>query len=160
LLYGELVMMSPAGLEHGVVAMRFGRHLSAHVEDNDLGVCPAAETGYKIESNPDLVRAPDASFIRKSRLTGPITKKFFPGVPDLAVEVISPDDTKREVAEKVNMWLANGTQVVWVADPKPMTTVIHRVGQKPQVLGVNDQIRDEPLLPGFVLPLSKVFKLP
>ena len=63
LIYGELVMMSPAGLEHGVVAMRFGSHLLIHVEANDLGVCPAAETGYKIESNPDLVRAPDASFI-------------------------------------------------------------------------------------------------
>ena len=160
LLYGELVMMSPAGLEHGVVAMRFGSYLLIHVEANDLGICPAAETGYKIETDPDLVRAPDASFIRKARLKGLITRKFFNGVPDLAVEVVSPEDTKREVAEKVNMWLANGTQVVWVADPKPMTTVIHRVGQKPQVLGLNDEIRDEPLLPGFVLPLSKVFKLP
>jgi Uma2 family endonuclease len=160
LIYGELVMMSPAGLEHGVVAMRFGSYLLAHVEANDLGICLAAETGYKIESKPDLVRAPDASFIRKARIVGPLTRKFFVGVPDLAVEVVSPDDTKREVAEKVNMWLANGTQVVWVADPKPMTTVIHRVGRKPQVLGIGDEIRDEPLLPGFVLPLSKVFKLP
>lgn len=160
LIYGKLVMTSPAGLEHGVVALRFGSYLLIHVEANDLGICPAAETGYKVEANPDLVRAPDASFIRKARLNGSIARKFFNGVPDLAVEVVSPDDTKREVAEKVNMWLANGTQVVWVADPKPMTTVIHRVGQKPLVLGVNDEIRDEPLLPGFVLPLAKVFKLP
>ena len=105
LIYGELVMMSPAGLEHGVVAMRFGRFLSAYVEDHHLGICPAAETGYKIESNPDLVRAADASFIRKERLTGPITRGYFEGVPDLAIEVVSPGDTKREVAEKVNMWL-------------------------------------------------------
>src|SRR4051812_2747566 len=106
LIYGELVMMSPAGLEHGVVAMRFGRYLSTFVEDNGLGVCPAAETGYKVASNPDLIRAPDASFIRKERLNHPLTPKFFEGVPDLAVEVVSPEDAKREVAEKVNMWLA------------------------------------------------------
>src|SRR5689334_4851752 len=160
LIYGELVMMSPAGLEHGVVAMRFGRFLSAYVEDHHLGICPAAETGYKIESNPDLVRAADASFIRKERLTGPITRGYFEGVPDLAIEVVSPGDTKREVAEKVNMWLAHGTQAVWVADPKPMTVVVHRVGVPSQRLRINDELRDEPLLPGFVLQLSKVFKLP
>lgn len=140
--------------------MRFGRYLATHVEDHDLGICPAAETGYKIASDPDLVRAPDASFIRKDRLMGSLTRKFFPGVPDLAVEVVSPDDTKREVAEKVNMWLAHGTQVVWVADPRPMNVVIHRVGKKPQILNVSDEIRGEPLLPGFVLPLAKVYKLP
>jgi len=117
LIYGEIVMMSPAGLEHGVVALRIGSYLLSHVEANDLGVCLAAETGYRVQSNPDLVRAPDASFIRKERVKGKLTKKFFSGVPDLAVEVVSPEDTKREVAEKVNMWLAHGTQTVWVADP-------------------------------------------
>jgi Uma2 family endonuclease len=160
LIYGELVMMSPAGLEHGVVALRFGSYLLVHVEAHDLGICPAAETGYLIETNPDLVRAPDASFIRKARLAAPLTRKFFPGVPDLVVEVVSPDDTKREVAEKVNLWLAHGTEVVWVADPKPTTVTVHRTGQPPQVLTASDEIRDEPLLPGFVLPLSRVFRLP
>jgi Uma2 family endonuclease len=160
LIYGELVMMSPAGLEHGVVAMRIGRVLSTFVDDHDLGICPAAETGYKVESNPDLVRAPDASFIAKSRLRGPLPRGYFDGVPDLAVEVISPDDIKREVAEKVNMWLAHGTKVVWIAYPQSMTITVHRVGQSSLNLGAGDEIRDEPLLSGFVLPLTKVFKLP
>lgn len=160
LIYGELVMMSPAGLEHGVVAVRFARYLSAFVEDHDLGICLAAETGFKIEANPDLVRAPDASFIRKDRVKYPLSPKFFSGVPDLAVEVVSPDDTKRELSEKVNMWLAHGTSVVWVADPKPMTVTIHRVGRAQQSLSVGDEIKDEPLLPGFVLPLAKIFKQP
>ncbi len=160
LIYGELVMMSPAGLEHGVVAMRFGRYLAAWVDDHELGICLAAETGFKIESNPDLVRAPDASFIRKERLRGPITRKFFDGVPDLAVDVLSPEDCKRDIAEKVNMWLAHGTQVAWVADPKSMTVTIHRVGAQPMRLAAGDEIANEPLLPGFTLPLAKVFKQP
>jgi Uma2 family endonuclease len=153
-------MMSPAGAEHGVVALRVALYLAEFVERHDLGVVFAAETGFKIDTNPDLVRAPDTSFVRKARLPVPLPKGFFDGVPDLAVEVVSPDDSKREVAEKVNMWLAHGAAVVWVADPKPMTVVIHRVGQTPQSLGINNEIRDEPLLPGFALPLSKVFKLP
>lgn len=160
LIYGELVMMSPAGAEHGVVAMRFGSYLTVHVEQHHLGYVFAAETGYQIESSPDLVRAPDASFVRKERIGGRLTTKYFDGVPDLAVEVVSPEDTKRELAEKVNMWLAHGTSVVWVADPKPTTVAIHRTGQKPQILRISNEIRDEPLLPGFVLPLSKVFRLP
>jgi Uma2 family endonuclease len=160
LLYGELVMMSPAGLEHGVVALRIGRFLSEFVESVDLGVVPAAETGFKLESKPDLVRAPDASFIRKDRLRGRLTKGFFDAAPDLAVEVLSPEDSKREVSEKINMWLAHGAVSVWVADPNTMTITIHRTGQKPIRLTVGDQISNEPTLPGLVLPLSKIFKRP
>jgi Uma2 family endonuclease len=160
LIYGELVMMSPAGAEHGIVALRFGSFLREFVDAHDLGYTFAAETGYMITRDPDLLRAADASFVRKARMPGSIPVGFIEGVPDLAVEVVSPGDTRREVAEKVDMWLANGTAVVWVADPKPQTVVARRVGQPPVTLSIGDDIRDEPLLPGFVLPLSKVFKLP
>jgi Uma2 family endonuclease len=160
LIYGELVMMRPAGAEHGVVAMRFGRYLADFVEEHDLGVAFAAETGFKIESDPDLVRAPDAGFVSKSRLTHPLPRGFFPGVPDLAVEVNSPEDTKRNISEKINTWLAHGTQVVWEADPRTMTVVVHRVGDPPQRLAQSDALEGGSLLPGFVLPLSKIFRNP
>jgi Uma2 family endonuclease len=158
LIYGELIMMSPAGAEHGVVASRFARYLSEFVEQNDLGVVFAAETGFKIETGPDLVRAPDASFVRKARLTHPLPRGYFPGVPDLAVEVLSPEDSKREVAEKINMWLAHGTKLIWEADPRTMTVTVHQVGQEAQRLTQADSLTGEPLLPGFVLPLTKIFK--
>jgi Uma2 family endonuclease len=153
-------MMSPAGFGHGVVAVRIARFLSEFVEENDLGEVLAAETGFKVETNPDLVRAPDASFVRKDRVPKTAWNKFFPGAPDLAVEVISPDDTKREIAEKVNMWLAHGTTSVWVADPVGMTMSIHRAGKKLARLTVRDEIKEEPALPGFVLAVSKIFKRP
>jgi Uma2 family endonuclease len=160
LIYGELVMMSPAGAAHGVVASRFARYLTEFVEEYDLGVVFAAETGFKIESKPDLVRAPDASFVHKARIAQPLTRGYFPGVPDLAVEVLSPEDTKREVAEKINMWLAHGTELVWEADPRLMTVIVHRVGHKPQRLTKTDTLDGEPLLPGFSVPLSKIFRNP
>jgi Uma2 family endonuclease len=160
LIYGELVMMSPAGFDHGIVAVRIARFLAEFVEEHDLGAVLAAETGFKVESKPDLVRAPDASFVRKDRVPKTAWSKFFPGVPDLAVEVISPDDTKREIAEKVNVWLAHGTTSCWVADPATMTLMIHRIGQKPVRLTVRDKISGEPAIPGFVLPVSKIFKRP
>jgi Uma2 family endonuclease len=160
LIYGELVMMSPAGAEHGIVALRFGSFLREFVEPKGLGYVFAAETGFMVSRGPDLLRAADASFVRRARITGAIPSGFIEGVPDLAVEVVSPGDTRREIAEKVDMWLANGAAVVWVADPKPQTVVIRRVGHSPLTLGIGDEIRDEPLLPGFVLSLGKVFQLP
>ena len=153
-------MMSPAGFSHGEIAARFAMLLGIFVEQHDSGVVLGAETGFLIEKDPDLVRAPDASFVRKDRLPPTQWRKFFPGVPDLAVEVISPDDTKREIAEKVNMWLAHGTVSCWVADPITMTVVIHRTGREPIQLGLQDIIADEPALRGFVLPVSKIFKRP
>jgi Uma2 family endonuclease len=160
LMYGEIVMMSPAGAEHGMVATPFNRYLASFVEDHDLGVVFAAETGFVLERDPDVVRAPDASFVRKDRIKGKLTRKYFDGAPDLAVEVNSPDDSRKEVTDKVNMWLVRGASVVWVADPVTMTLTIHRVGQKPQKLSASDEIKGEPLLPGFILPLAKVFRLP
>jgi Uma2 family endonuclease len=160
LIYGELVMMSPAGYEHSVIANRIGRFLTEFVEDNDLGAVLAAEAGYKIESKPDLVRAPDASFIRKDRLPKTALKKYFPGVPDLAVEVISPGDTRREIAEKVNMWLAHGTTSCWVLDPDSRTVTIHRAGHKAMRLTARDRIENEPILPGFVLDIARIYKRP
>jgi hypothetical protein len=97
LIYGEVVMMIPAGLPHGVVAMRIGSFLREFVDQHGLGVAVAAETGFKIESDPDLVRAPDVGFIKNDRLPGTLPRGFLEGVPDLAVEVVSPDDSKREL---------------------------------------------------------------
>jgi len=156
LIYGELVMMSPAGPLHGAVAMRIGRLIAEYVEANDLGEVFAAETGFKVETNPDLVRAPDAAFIRKSRLAEGYPKGFFTGAPDLAVEVMSPGDSRRAVAEKVNMWLANGAISCWVANPSLKVIDIHRTGETTERCDL--ELRDEKILPGFVMPLAKVFK--
>jgi len=97
-------------------------------------------------------------------------RKFFPGVPDLAVEVISPNDTKREIAEKINLWLAHGTVSCWVADPESMTVAIHR-RQKPTRLTVKDEITQEARAPGLdpprlqnlqaaIIPFTRWVRLP
>lgn len=158
LLYGELVMMSPAGFGHGEVAGNLFGLLWNFVTTHELGSVVTAEAGFIVQTEPDVVRAPDVAFVRKGRRPKKSLRGFFPGVPDLAVEVISPNDTRREVAEKVNMWLAHGTTSVWVADPEAMTITIHRTGQKPIRLSRKDAIRDEPLFPGLVIPLSNIFR--
>lgn len=160
LIYGELVMMSPGGAEHGVVASRLGRAVAEFVEKNELGYAFAAETGFKLASDPDLVRAPDVSFVRRERLAAGVPKGYFQGAPDLAVEVVSPDDSRRAVAEKVNAWLAHGCASVWVADPSKMTIEVHQSRDTRVRFELQESLTDEPVLPGFSLSLKRVFQLP
>jgi Uma2 family endonuclease len=160
LMYGEIVMMSPAGGLHGIVAARIARDLSNFVEAHNLGEVVGAETGFLIETDPDLVRAPDAAFLKKPETPLVFDRQYIKGVPDLAVEVISFNDTKREVLDKANMWLAHGTKVVWVLDPGKSIVEIHRVAQATTKLGLQQSIQDEPLLPGFTLAVAQIFKSP
>src|SRR5258708_11407722 len=96
---GVLVEMSPSGDTHGELAIWLGHLILVHVDTNDLGVVSAAETGYKLSSNPDIVRAPDVGFIAKVRIT-PLTGKYYPIAPDLAIEIVSPNDTATQIRRK------------------------------------------------------------
>jgi Uma2 family endonuclease len=157
LVQGELVLMSPSGYEHGIVAGRIHTRLASFVERRSLGMVTAAETGFHIGRDPDTVRAPDVGFIRADRAPRVRTRGFFPGPPDLAVEVVSPTDRPGEVLAKVRDWLAAGCRVVWVADPMPQTVTVYRGSHEPVILTNVDELTDDALLPGFRLAVSDVF---
>ncbi|MDE0396410.1 MAG: Uma2 family endonuclease, partial [Candidatus Poribacteria bacterium] len=115
LVKGVIRRMPPAGFEHGIRSAKIGGRLNEHVEKHKLGSVCGAETGFKIAQNPDTVRAPDAAFVRQATIDERgISKGYWEGAPDLAVEVISPGDTYTEVAEKVDEWLNAGCALVWV----------------------------------------------
>jgi Uma2 family endonuclease len=130
LVRGELVMMSPAELEHGVIAQRIAAFLHAYVSARRLGVVTAAETGFVLSRSPDTVRAPDVAFVSASRLPRGSATGFFEGAPDLAIEVLSPSDTRDQAARsraaaKIGDWLAAGCQEVWCVDPASRTVTVH-----------------------------------
>lgn len=158
LIEGALKKMSPAGSEHAVIAATIASLLWQHVRANKLGMVLAAETGYKIASDPDTVVAPDTSFIRQEQVERiGRTEKFWPGAPDLAVEVVSPGDTAREVREKVAAWLAAGTQMVWVLDAKKRTITAHRKQADVAVLTGSDLLDGADVVPGFNCKVAEVF---
>ncbi len=157
LIRGELEMMIPTGGEHGGVVLNVSTPLDSYVRKNDLGRAYGAETGFVLSRDPDTVRAPDVAFIRKERLEQVHTKKFIPGPPDLAVEVLSPDDRPGYVRQKVAEWLESGTRAVWVVDPKTRTVAIHEPERKPVTLGETQMIDGGTVLPGFTLAVSEVF---
>jgi Uma2 family endonuclease len=158
LIYGRLNVMAPAGAEHGSYAMGLGSRMSVYADDEDLGVVFAAETGFVLATDPDHVRAPDVAFVSKSRLSQGLTGKYFPGSPDLAVEVVSPNDTLSEVQVKIQDWLTHGTCLVWVVDPKTRTVTVYRPDGTANVLKAKDTLDGEDVLPGFAFPLARLFR--
>ncbi|SIO58700.1 Endonuclease, Uma2 family (restriction endonuclease fold) [Singulisphaera sp. GP187] len=150
LVRGELRSMSPAGFEHGFIIMRIARPLDQFVTDHQLGVVVGAETGFKIATDPDTVLAPDIAFVRRERLpqTG-LPKAFWPGAPDLAVEVVSPGDTVEEVDEKVADWLGAGTKAVWIVKPRTRSVTVYHSPSAFTVFTADEEFDGGELLPGF-----------
>ncbi len=158
LVEGTLIKMSPAGSKHGQVAATITILLGQYVKLHKLGTVFAAETGYKIATNPDTVLAPDTSFVRQAEIDRlGETEKFWPGAPDLAVEVVSPGDTPREVRGKVAAWLAAGTRMVWVVEAKKRTISVHRAQADVVVLTENDVLDGADVVPGFSCKVAEVF---
>ena len=81
-------------------------------------------------------------------------------VPDLAVEVISPNDRYYEVEEKVDEYLKAGVRLVWVVDPLAKTIRIHRANGTVQDLNLTDELSGEDVVAGFLCPVSEVFRMP
>lgn len=88
-----------------------------------------------------------------------ITPGYWPGAPDLAVEVLSPDDRRSELVRKAHQYLRHGARLVWLVDPKKHTLTVFRPDGDPTVLTIEDQIDGEDVIPGFRLPLAKLFAL-
>ena len=156
LVRGVLVVREPAGYQHGDIAMRLAAAIYTHVEAHGLGRVFAAETGFTLARNPDTVRAPDVAFISTARLPDPPPHGFAELAPDLAVEVLSPDDRPGAVLAKVADWLNAGARLVWVVDPLRVIARVYRADGSESMLDETDALRGEDLLPGFEYPLSAI----
>jgi Uma2 family endonuclease len=157
LIRGEVNMMSPAGAQHGWIVARITGPLVSHVESHDLGFVFGAETGFVLERNPDTVRAPDIAFIRRERLKGGPLEGYVPGAPDLAVEVLSPHDKTAEVHAKAETWLRAGAEAVWLVDPSRRMAWVASLCNRAYITQAVEALACDSLLPGFSLPLSRLF---
>ena len=157
LIRGELKRMSPASGVHGILASRADFVIRQHVEAEDLGEVFGAETGFKLENNPDTVLAPDVAFIRKDRLPkGEFPEGYWTIAPDLVIEIISPGDRPGDVEEKVELYLAAGVRAVWLFYPRTRTVTVRR-SHSTLHLTEKDMLVGEDIVPGFRCPLEKIF---
>jgi Uma2 family endonuclease len=140
-----------------MVTARLARVLGQHVADRGLGIV-LAETGFKLASRPDTVRAPDLSFLSADRLpSGDVPDTFWTGPPDLAVEVRSPEDRLPSLAAKANEYLAHGVRLVWIVDPSTRTVTVCAQGSTPAVLDANAALDGGTVVPGFSYGVADLF---
>ena len=164
LVNGEVVEMSPTGGEHGVLTFELGLRVGGFVRERQLGYVTAAETGFRVSSGGrESVLAPDVAFVSSARLPGGPPREFIPFAPDLAVEVLSPSDAYSGVQRKAALYLAGGSQAVWVVDSLARSVTIYATDADGGLLArtwTPGMILDgAPVLPGFQLSVDELFSV-
>ena len=157
LICGVLTEDMPPGDEHGVLVARIAWLFTGYAEENDYGEVRAGDSGFHLDHDPDTVRGPDVAWVSTDRLPSPVVG-YAELAPDLVVEVKSPSNSNREMADRALMWLGHGTRMAVVADPVSVTLAVYRPGQPPQVLGEFDVFDGGDVLPGFAEPVWRFFR--
>lgn len=158
LVDGKLDRMAAAGRRHGRIALRFGRVVDAFVDAHQLGEVYAAETGFILSRNPDVVLAPDVSFVRADRITPDLDEDGFLALaPDLAVEVISPSQRAGKIREKSRRYLEAGVPLLVLIYPRRRRVTVHRGHDPVEKLDDSGVIDGGDVLPGFRLPVADLF---
>jgi Uma2 family endonuclease len=155
---GELVAMSPPGEIHGRRQAKVVSALDA-VAETALGLGRVwGEVGIVLRRGPDRVVGADAAFVLTRSL--PVRRSregYLDTIPELVVEVVSKNDTGPEVRDKVAEYLAAGVRMVWKLEPDAQTVTVHRPDQPDEVFGPADTLACPDLLPGFAVPVAKLF---
>lgn len=158
LVKGELKMMSPAGGQHGLIAMQIGSMLNHHVRKHKLGRVFAAETGFRLATEPDTVRAPDVAFVGSGKMsTVENLVGYLPFAPDLAVEVVSPNDSFSAVESKAEMWLQSGCKMCLVVDPENQSVRVYRNTSVIEVLHSGDTLDANDVVEGWQVAVAEFF---
>lgn len=155
LVDGEIRRLSPAGSRHGQICARLITALDSFARSRSFGDVFDSSTGFRLMRGN--VRAPDVSFVAGGRFPeGRPPEGYSPVCPDLAVEVLSPDDRPGYVLEKIGEYLEAGVRLVWVIDPRRQTAAVHRSLTDVRQLDVEGVLDGEDVLPGFRCPLREI----
>ena len=158
LVKGVLVAMPPPGFGHGSISSGLSRRMGNTVEQAGLGGRVVVETGFQLTDEPDTVRSPDVAYVSAERLPTPDRwARYFLGAPDIAAEVVSPFDMATEVQQKVLEYLAAGSRLVWILEPRARTVTVYRGDGTVQLLREEDMLSGEDVLLGFNVRVGELW---
>jgi Uma2 family endonuclease len=156
---GELIMSPKNNFQHEDIGAELLTALRTYAKAQRLGAVLGSSFGCWMRNRN--CRAPDISFIPKARLRSlgftPSTRKFLPGAPDLAVEILSPSNTRAEMDERLKDFFASGAQLVWIINPDDQCVEVCRSLTDRKLVGPGGTLDGEHLLPGFQLPIADLF---
>jgi Uma2 family endonuclease len=147
------------GAQSGRVSQVVNRLIDNHAEAHQLGLVFSPETPYQIfPHKPRQIRKPDGSFIRRGRLPDDKPPRGNLRIhPDLAIEVISPNDLAEEIEARIADYLAAGVPLLWVIYPAMRTVYVIRQGGNVSRPTAADHLRGEDVLPGFTCRVEELF---
>lgn len=155
LVEGTLVEKA-VGQYESQLAMLLGHFLLTYLMKNPLGIVVGADGGHHLDFG--LVRMPDVAFLSKDRLSELKQRPaVVPFAPDLAVEVISPGNTSREMDRKLQEYFDAGVKLVWYVYPETQTVLVYRGVNLVRELTIDDALDGEDVLPGFSLSIREWF---
>lgn len=175
---GQILSMPPPKGSHGRIEFRVAKAIDRYLDqqaivrgwdpdgdpderDRLLGITVVGEFGmqFTLPDDPHQIRGADAAYIPADQLarSGWDGVSYFPEVPHLVIEIISASDSAAEVNEKVQDYLAGGARRVWCVYSEQGTVHVHDAEAPVRVLRRGDTLTDEDLLPGFALPLARIF---
>lgn len=153
-IHGEIIEKVPSNAYSSKISARVVIRLGGFVEDHDLGHVTTEAGGYQVGANRIV---PDVAFVAKVKQAELDKRGYNHVAPDLVVEVISPSDKPKAVADKIAAYLAAGI-TVWALYPETKTAQIHRPQQDVMMLDENGSLSAEDILPGFQLVLKDIFR--
>lgn len=158
LVRGELVAVPGAGFLHALIAKLLVRRLDVVATEGDLGLVVGDGATFVLQRHPDLLRIPDVAFVSWARLPDRrIPEGFAYFAPDLAVEIVSPNDRANDIRDKVHEYLEAGTRLVWVLWPRRKGVTVYEPDRDPRELGPDDLLDGGELLPGFSIRVAELF---
>jgi Uma2 family endonuclease len=157
---GELVMSPKNNLQHEQICQRLNFALESFNRSHRLGAVFGSSMGFWMENRN--CRAPDVAFVSKARLREfglkSNAKAFFPGAPDLAVEILSPGNTRSEMDERLADFFASGSQAVWIVHPDEQFVEVCHSPTDRTLVGPAGVLDGEKILPGFQFQVADLFK--
>lgn len=154
LIEGELVV-SPAGMKHEEIGGKLLLLLGIYLAKQQIGKMFGSSVGFELPSGSLL--SPDVSFVRMERFPdGVALDTFGQFAPDLAVEILSPSDSMARVEQKVDLYLENGAELVWVINPKAARATVYRADGSAAIVRAEGALDGEAVLPGFRCALAEI----
>lgn len=157
-LIDGILVEKPMGAREGFVSMTLALIVGAFVRERQLGIVGGEAIPMRVTATRN--RMPDVSFTSWKRLKKTNFRAVLPMTPDLAVEVLSPSNTRGEIAEKIREYFAGGTKLVWVFDPVDQGVAVYTSPKRSKSLGLADSLTGGSVLPGFTLDLSAFWNDP
>lgn len=148
----------PTGDMHGDTVILTAYFLTQYTFDTSYGVTRAGEIGYRLDRDPDTVRAPDVAWFAPERIPPPGTQGYPELAPGLVVEVKPPSNSNPEMGAKASMWLSYGSQQAWILNPENTTVIVRRPNTEPLIPTEDDVLDGGDLLPGFSTPVWRLFR--